>query len=270
MAVNQLVYQFPGNHYMLPDIITAIFTCFMASKGLKIYFTEEVWGSFFLREFGLGILLFSLVLWGSESIQQTPFTPIDNALIKFDKLLNVRVNDYVASLEYHPYVKKILDFFYNSVSCELILVPSLLMIFRRYVFIYEYYSLVFLTAIIGYSIYYFFPTIAPASSIGGLGFTQEQYATGIKFNEIHHYISPSTKDGGLISFPSFHAIWALLLVYSVRCWTYFCSALLIFNSMIIIACVILGWHYMVDILGSIAVILLSIWFNHILVKKEFM
>lgn len=261
-AVNVIYFNYPGNHYVPLESINVIIVFLLISLGLRIQFGDDTYGSDFLRECALGLFVFTIIFWGTEAIQQTPFMPIDNILISLDALLHIRVNNYVKFLENWQSIKAVLEYVYDLLVIEMVVVPILLLALQRYALIYEYYRLIFITAIIGYSIYYFFPTVAPATAIGGMGFSQSQLATGVKFYEIHHHILPSTADGGMISFPSFHAIWALLLTYAVRCWRIMFYLLMSLNIVIIISCVALGWHYLVDIIGSVLIVLLSIWFNN--------
>ncbi len=51
--------------------------------------------------------------------------------------------------------------------------------------------------------------------------------------------------------PSFHTIWALLCVYLLRDWKYPFIVLGLINSLLIIACVLLGWHYLSDVLVGV-------------------
>lgn len=256
--INLIFFNYPGNHYVPFELINAIIVLLLISLGLKIQFCDK-YGSDFLLEVAVGLFFFAVIFWGAEAIQQTPFKPIDNILIKWDSTLHIKVNSYVAYLEKWPSFKSILECFYDILILEMICVPILLLLLKRYTLLYEYYKLVFITAILGFTIYYFFPTVAPATAIGGNGFSKAQLATGIKFYEIHNHIFPSTSDGGMISFPSFHVVWALLLTYAVRCWRVIFGLLICLNTVIIISCVVLGWHYMADIIGSIFIVSLSIW-----------
>ncbi len=56
---------------------------------------------------------------------------------------------------------------------------------------------------------------------------------------------------GLITFPSFHATWAILLALSCwhRRWLFALSAVL--NGMVLIATLTTGWHYLADVLAGI-------------------
>lgn len=56
---------------------------------------------------------------------------------------------------------------------------------------------------------------------------------------------------GLITFPSFHTVWALLLV--AACPRPFKTASVLLNAAVIAATLTTGWHYLSDVLGGVLV-----------------
>lgn len=251
-----------GNHVMPYDkLFSTTVILWLCALGFRLQFSPENQISRFIYEVLIGLFIFTLVLSGTGTLQYTPFQVIDEILVRWDARLHVDVYDLVAWLHQVPYIKQGLTTVYESLSLELLGVPLVLIFMRRYALLREYYTLILISATIGYSIYYFFPTIAPASALGGPYFSVEQYATGLKFNEIHHHLVPSTQEGGLISFPSFHVIWAWFLVYTVRCWKLLFIVLSCWNTVLVISCVLLGWHYAVDVIGSVGVIIVTHWID---------
>ena len=112
---------------------------------------------------------------------------------------------------------------------------------------------------IGTLIYYFFPTIAPAALFHSPLFTFQEHDTYIKFYEIHHHLMPTTTQGGMIAFPSFHVIWASLLIYVTRPRWWLFLPLLAWNAILISSTMLLGWHYLADALCGIVLAAGSIW-----------
>jgi membrane-associated phospholipid phosphatase len=74
-----------------------------------------------------------------------------------------------------------------------------------------------------------------------------------------HVIPLGRGSQGLIAFPSFHAALALLVAYAVRKnrWTFIVACVL--NFLVILSTLSEGGHYLVDVIGGIAVAALSIW-----------
>ena len=56
---------------------------------------------------------------------------------------------------------------------------------------------------------------------------------------------------GLITFPSFHTVWALLLV--AACPRPLKAASVLLNAAVIVATLTTGWHYLSDVLAGIVV-----------------
>ena len=153
--------------------------------------------------------------------------------------------------------KMLLEFTYNTLPYQMSYIPMLIIASGRTKYIREYYFLFLISAIIGFSFYYFFPSTAPASIIKSNYFSTAQYATSLKFMQIHQHIQPTTIDGGMIALPSFHTIWAWFCLYLLRGWPVVFFIMLPVNLLLVASCVLLGWHYPMDILGGIVVILLS-------------
>lgn len=62
---------------------------------------------------------------------------------------------------------------------------------------------------------------------------------------------------GFIGLPSFHVIWAWLCLYLIRSWRIAFFLLMPINGLIVLACILLGWHFPTDLLGSLVVLLLA-------------
>jgi len=63
---------------------------------------------------------------------------------------------------------------------------------------------------------------------------------------------------GIVTFPSYHATLALVMVYVVRGMKFVGPAVLLWNLLMVIATVPIGGHYLVDVIGGVGVLLLSI------------
>lgn len=195
--------------------------------------------------------VFAVLSLFANATQFTPFAPHDQAI------LNMEPFDLLAIVTWtkqHSRLETLLVYIYNSLSIEMMALPLLLVLCLKTDVLYEYFILIMLTAIIGFGFYYFYPTSGPASVIDSPFFYTCQRATGIKFFEIHHHIKPSTREGGMIALPSFHVIWAWLMVRITRPFRILYWIILPYNMLIVVACVMLGWHYVTDIFGSALVL----------------
>jgi membrane-associated phospholipid phosphatase len=75
--------------------------------------------------------------------------------------------------------------------------------------------------------------------------------------ESREYVIDLNYSEGLICFPSFHAILALLAAIALWQVRGFRWASAIWASMIVVSTVTTGWHYVVDILAGVAVVGIS-------------
>lgn len=252
IGLNTQIFHFTGNNYCPPEVyetsvlLVLLFLGAYSHGGLDSRLTK----TFILMLIYFGVL--AVVILATDAVQYTPFTPIDESIVKLEPIDIVPI---IAWTRQHDGLKNILAEIYNSLSLELVIIPCLLIVSLRREHLYEYLILILCTALIGFGFYYFFPTTAPASILNSEYFASYQRATGIKFHEIHNHIPPSTIEGGLVSFPSFHVIWSWLNLYAIRSFRVLFWILLPYNMLIVASCVMLGWHYLLDIFGSMVVII---------------
>jgi membrane-associated phospholipid phosphatase len=257
LLLNSFIYKYPANNYFPADTIHIGYSVFLFYLGLILLVGKNTR----LSRSGLELLYFfvvmSLIALATNAVQLTPFPPIDTEIISFESLFHINMSDILAWTHNHPYIRNLLGLIYDSLSWQMCFLPLFVLTMGKFERLREYYFLLLFTALIGFSFYYFYPTTAPASNINSPYFTPYQIATGLKFTQIHHYKTPTTLEGGLIALPSFHCIWALLCVYLLKDWKIPCLILLFVNSILIISCVLIGWHYPSDIAGGIVLFALA-------------
>jgi membrane-associated phospholipid phosphatase len=71
------------------------------------------------------------------------------------------------------------------------------------------------------------------------------------------YVLGST-EAGVICFPSFHVVWAILFVVALWGFRWLRIPLVLISGMIILSTMTTGWHYFVDVLGGILLAIISI------------
>lgn len=201
---------------------------------------------------GLGLffwcLLSNMVL--VNSIQATPFSPIDATLVKIDQWMGLNTPALMTWTHNHQTFHHVFHFCYSVIGLELIGIPLLLTIFCRRKALGIFYIAIMITLIIGCLIYYFFPTMAPSGIFHSPYFSASQEDTSMRFHEVHHYLKVTSTNGGLIAFPSFHVMWAILLTNACRGQKIIFYPLAFFNLIVIAATVFLGWHYLTDVIAA--------------------
>lgn len=220
LSVNYFIYKFPGNNYFPPDTLLIAILLFLGFLGSYLQFGRNSIAVKMTRELIYYFLVMSTIAFATNAVQYTPFAPIDDTLIEMEARLNINIISIVAWAQHYPWLIQMLVYIYDSLPYQMSILPLVAIGMRQFPYLREYYCLLLISAVLGFTIYYFYPTLAPATALNSDFFSQAQYATGIKFREIHQHIPPSTIEGGMIAFPSFHAIWAWLCLYLIR-WSRF-------------------------------------------------
>ncbi len=258
--VNHFIYQFPGNNFFPEDMPLLTSIILLINLGLILLFGKKSRASYAGLELFYFFVVMSIVALATNAVQLTPFPTIDKGIISFEEFFGIHMSSIMTWTNEHSNFKILLGIIYDSLPYQMSILPLIIIAAGRFYLIKEYYFLLLFTTLLGFSFYYFFPTTAPASMINSPFFSPAQIATGLKFNQIHHHITPTTNEGGLIALPSFHTIWALLGVYLLKEWTVPCVLLLIINCFLIASCVLLGWHYVIDIIAAIILVAISYYF----------
>jgi hypothetical protein len=255
--INLIATHYPGNNYFPPEATLGLLVLIIVYLGLTVLFGKNSYWTIIGLEFFFFFLVMALILFATNAIQYTPFPPIDLRILPMDMSLHIHLSSLLSWVAEKPLFKILLEAIYNSLTYQLLFIPLLVIATKGLGDIREYYFLLLISTLIGFTFYYFFPTTAPASILNSPFFSEEQQATGLKFSQIHDYIPPSTMEGGMISLPSFHVIWAWFSLYLVRGWLVGFLILLPINGLLMASCLLLGWHYAIDILGAFLVIVLS-------------
>lgn len=267
-VVNFFSFRYIGNNYFPKNTPLFALFCVLLVIGARLLNPGNDENNFeqFSQELLLFFLTMGIITIATNAVQLTPFPLIDNFIIDFESYFGFSLLSVLTWTHQYPWLVKILTYSYATLAMQMAFIPLIMMIVVFFkptdtvARLRRYYCLMLLTTIIGFTIYYFFPTAAPATFIKSQFFTSEQYATGLKLMEIRQYITPSTMDGGLIAFPSHHVIWAILCLYLIYPYKIAFFILLLNNALLILSCVLLGWHYPTDILAALFIVWISFKF----------
>ena len=158
-----------------------------------------------------------------------------------------------------PIFHHFMIFCYNSWEKQLLLIPALSMIVLPYQSAIRYILSLLISLTITATIYFFFPTAAPASVLSSPYFLKSQHILAQRFADYHHQILNHLPIEGLISFPSPHVVGAVCITLLFwRRWVYFIP-MAIFNSFVCLSTIALGFHYLIDIIAGVIVALSSFY-----------
>lgn len=271
IGVNALTTQYPGLFYLpmrwvyLSPFVFAITLLGMYADKMspRLAYFSRSYGTFFFILISFAIL--------TTGIQYTPFHVIDTELVKWDQLLGFNTPALMQWTALHPVIKKIFECAYGFLDVEMFLVPLLLGFCKNQQAVNRFFITILVAFLIGTTVYYFFPTGSPASIFQSPYFLSGEQAVYTKFYEVHHYQAVSVMGTGMISFPSFHVTWAILLCYALFDKKWIFSIMAVINVILIFSTLFLGWHYLIDVFGGIILAMLSIaimellyryWLNH--------
>lgn len=69
---------------------------------------------------------------------------------------------------------------------------------------------------------------------------------------------PSPQEAGLICFPSFHVIWAILCAAALWCFRPLRIPVVLISAMIVLSTLTTGWHYFTDVVAGAIIAVLSL------------
>lgn len=192
------------------------------------------------------------------AIQYTPFNLQDATLQRWDSLLGFNSIAVINWFHQFPKLIFVLKLAYHSAVIQLFFMPIILAMLQQQRRFDVFINACFISAIIGYTIYYFFPTSDPAALFTCPYFTKAMHEIPIRFYDVQHHIPNNNLQGGLIDFPSFHVIWAVFIIYSFKNYKFLLFPLLIWNSLVIISTMALGWHFLTDAIAGVIIALFSL------------
>lgn len=268
LAINYFGRDYPGILYVAPISLLYMSPLILLLNLGSLYYLKSVpFLSFFTWSYTTFFLIAIAAGLIATGIQFTPFPYIDRHLIQWDIFFHFNTVALITFTHNHPFLHEIFSFTYDMVIIQLILICVVLPLFKnqeRSMVVY-FIALCF-SYIIGTTIYYFFPSIAPTHFFHVPYFSASEHNVFIKYYDIHHYLPIKRGGGGIISFPSFHVIWAVLFIYAYRNVKWLFYIFLIINSVAILATLFLGWHYLVDVIAGAILAVFSIivaehWFK---------
>jgi len=202
------------------------------------------------------------------AVTVTPFPLRDIWFFHWDTLLGFSTVHLLNWTFAHPIALTITKYVYAALTLELIFFPFVLALLNERRQINVYFISIYVSLIIGLIIYYFFPANGPHSMIKDAHFTPAMQAVIAHFRELHHHLKLTTNSVAIVSFPSFHVIWAILMAYAFRNWKWIFYPIAAFNSLIILSTLTIGWHYLVDDIAGIIVVIISITIAEALSQKS--
>jgi hypothetical protein len=200
---------------------------------------------------------------------------IDPTLIQADAVLGYHWPSAVALLAQYPGVAAVLGYIYHSSLVQILLTIVLLAALSRETALHQFLLVGMITLTIAVAIWWLLPSVGPSAfqSIP----EADRLATGLYFDPTYgqhlknlvevgpRRISPEVITG-VVAFPSYHMIMALMVVWYVR-GTFAFLPLTAVNTAMVPATLTHGGHHLVDLLAGLAVFVLSVWITNHLIRE---
>lgn len=255
LSINQLFFHYPMNNYMLPGwpfIIPYALAILAVGYYIKPQ-AEFLFFTLYVLIMALVIALCSQLLLNSA--QTTSSALIDPYLLAFDQAVGFSTGAVLDWSAAHPLFFKACLLSYAFVVFEIFLIPVILVCLKDYRRIQIYFILLFSSNILGIVIYYCLPSIGPFLLIKNSHYLAIFSKIVQQYIEIHQHTRPSVSCAGMVSFPSLHILWILIMTYSLWPNRWLLIPFSIINFTAAIATVFLGYHYLADIIASIILFL---------------
>lgn len=205
-------------------------------------------------------LIYLLAIPTLYALLDTPHVLIDKQLAQFDQVLGF---DFPAFLKWfcrYPFAQKFFQFFYGSliwlILASFFVAPLVAQQKTRDLTMMLY---VF-TFLIGMIIYYFWPAIGPFYAYPQLHYSSAELAVLHEVLAVRDHQMIHMFLGGIISFPSFHVIWALIGAYAFKDKKYLYIPALFWAILIMVSTLTTGWHYLADVLAGTLLMVLALAF----------
>lgn len=214
--------------------------------------------SFFFKTIGMLYVVVFVMLFADMAVSTTPFSLHNQWLNEIDLWLGFNLGAFVSTIRQHHLLYVSFSVIYILLFSALKVIPLTLAAIGEKKAVYRYVINFLISCLLGFVIYYFWPSTDASSIVHSIKFNFLQYHINTQFHQLHHYEPSKFYQAGFISFPSYHTIWAILLAYACwpRKWLFYPVA--VFSTLVIISALASGWHFLTDIIGGVFVATLSI------------
>ena len=179
----------------------------------------------------------------------------DEWLIACDSALGIHLPAIVVWTAAHPVVKCMFDVAYPSVMLSTLLAIVLLGLDQDRRRMQEFVLQFMLAGLLTTLVFLRLPAAGPFAVYGyELRPDQQRFLEhfdALRSGQFRHVSLNNVE--GLITFPSFHTSWALLLAWGFRHYRWLRMPMLVLNLMVVVSTLTTGWHYASDIVGGTAV-----------------
>jgi membrane-associated phospholipid phosphatase len=197
----------------------------------------------------------------------------DGALASLDAALGFQWPLFLGAANANPWFSRTLVVAYHSVGPQIPLVFIILAAVRHEARLREFVALIAITSLLtgigmalvpaaGAYAYFKPPPEAFSNFTNHAGMWHYTELVQLRSGEPFVYLADRTK--GLVTFPSFHTVLAIVVTYAFRDYRWVFPPLAALNTLMIVATVPEGGHHVIDVIAGIAIALVSVAFMRVL------
>lgn len=188
----------------------------------------------------------------------------DSWLMTCDSAMGIDLPAIVQWMAAHPGLKAMFDAAYPSVMLSTLLALIVLGLDSHQHRLQEFVLQFMIAGLLTTLVYFLLPAAGPFASYGYEPRPDQQrfldHFYALRSGDLK-VVSLSSLEG-LITFPSFHTSWALLLAWGFRHSRWLCIPMLILNLMVVVSTLTTGWHYGTDVVGGVVVAAIAACTTH--------
>lgn len=187
---------------------------------------------------------------------------VDSSLVEMDTQLHFDWRLLYQFYLKHPILMAVSRQAYDAFSYQLLLVPIILWLWRQGEMLWPYIAAYSVALILTIIVFPFFPAVGPYNHFGishaDLEPRQWNFGPYIEGLRSGHIRDMTQTSSGLISVPSFHATAGVLFMWSCGRIPYLRWAFFLLNTTMVVSAMVIGSHYLVDLMAGVAVAMIAI------------
>ena len=267
LLINSLTTQYPVVHFpwlaikdpsLFPCTLIFIYGLYLSKQSAHL--------SLIFKSLGLHCLISLVMLIAASGVYTTPFPLHDDWLNNLNSIFHFDTLRFMNLFNSKWWLQITFELIYNFLLLALLVLPIVFAVLGYATRVYTFTLACLIACLMGYGLYYFFPSSAPASILHSIYFPRTSLHLSQSFYLVHHYQTASVFVG-FISIPSFHTIWATIMVCMV--WKHKSFYLLFaFSILVVISTLTTGWHFLIDDMVALPIGLISFMLARILLEGD--
>lgn len=252
---------------LIPICLAASLLCYWCRLNHKLVYGTETVAQILLISFLGGLLTYGAAAAG--------FPYRDAELLAADRWLGFDIKAYLAYLDAHPFLAALFPRVYLSIMRQPIIVVAALTLTGRLERLHDFSVALIVSLIVTIAIF----TLVPAISwYAFLHIDGDAFPNLVIFTDFAAHLDDVRTGSlqaisladlrGIIAFPSFHAAAAVLGAWAFWPLRFLRWPMLVVNALMVVATPIVGVHYLVDVVGGLAVggvaVLAAFWTRRML------